>query len=754
MEITGVNGSRGAWKLDVFLAGDVTGDLRVDDADVSLLNAAVNGTIDSSSLIPIGDSDRDGHITGFDLAIANVNRSVSTSVRVLDVSVKLDPSSDTGVFGDGIVNRSPVTIVGHTQHGASVTFDRDGDGYDDGSTTAGNTVPDSFTFSTSLAEGPNTLRVRAADSFGQVAFASTVVVLDTDPPAPPIFDLASGSDSDPKGDGQTIEDVVTLSGQTEPLTAVVLDPLGLSITADAAGQFEFSGILLSLGPTSFVARTQDAAGNVSQFEKTIVRLIPETDPPVIIVGLANDTAPGTTTNADGITSDPALAGTITDESRIVSVRIGLDEMPMSAFGEAISDLQTNGSLYLSGSRLQQLFDSTLLAEGSHQLHVWAADEAGNVSEVSTVELVLDAARPPPPALDLSIGSDTGTVGDQTTSAGKVTLVGHSDPNIRVSLNNAAASALASNAGAFLFPDVSLVTGDNLFSSVAVDVAGNESAASTLIHRIGVLAQVDPVLRWNQAALEAVRIDASSPPIATRNLAMVSLAMFDVVSAVEGTPGFYVNEAPPLGISLAAAVTGAAHQVLEYAYPGQSAAIDAVLAAILSDIPDAPSETDSLAYGRQVADAVIAIRSTDGWDRFVDYVPGIAPGDWQPTAPMYDVALLPQWASLIPFAMSRPDEFRPDGPPSLDSAEYAAAFEDVKQLGRATGSSRTADQMQIAQLSGGRPRNLHAPRPLEPDRSAICCRAAVEPLSLRTAAGPTQRGPSRCGHSGLGRQICL
>jgi membrane-associated phospholipid phosphatase len=40
-------------------------------------------------------------------------------------------------------------------------------------------------------------------------------------------------------------------------------------------------------------------------------------------------------------------------------------------------------------------------------------------------------------------------------------------------------------------------------------------------------------------------------------------------------------------------------------------------------------------------------------------------------------------------------FRPPGPPSLDSARYAAEFNEVKALGAAVGSTRTADQTLIA-----------------------------------------------------------
>src|SRR5262249_9728934 len=43
----------------------------------------------------------------------------------------------------------------------------------------------------------------------------------------------------------------------------------------------------------------------------------------------------------------------------------------------------------------------------------------------------------------------------------------------------------------------------------------------------------------------------------------------------------------------------------------------------------------------------------------------------------------------------PDQFRPAPPPTLDSADYAAALNEVEAKGRATGSTRTADETQIA-----------------------------------------------------------
>jgi len=46
-------------------------------------------------------------------------------------------------------------------------------------------------------------------------------------------------------------------------------------------------------------------------------------------------------------------------------------------------------------------------------------------------------------------------------------------------------------------------------------------------------------------------------------------------------------------------------------------------------------------------------------------------------------------------MSSSSQFRPLGPPSLDSERYAADYEEVKELGAAVGSTRTEEQSEIA-----------------------------------------------------------
>jgi hypothetical protein len=77
-----------------------------------------------------------------------------------------------------------------------------------------------------------------------------------------------------------------------------------------------------------------------------------------------------------------------------------------------------------------------------------------------------------------------------------------------------------------------------------------------------------------------------------------------------------------------------------------------------------------------------------------FTPGSAPGDYQSTPPAFAAPVFTRWASVRPFALRRASQFRPGPPPPLTSAKYAAAINEVKALGTAQGSVRTADQTQI------------------------------------------------------------
>src|SRR5207247_9547995 len=125
--------------------------------------------------------------------------------------------------------------------------------------------------------------------------------------------------------------------------------------------------------------------------------------------------------------------------------------------------------------------------------------------------------------------------------------------------------------------------------------------------------------------------------------------------------------------------------------------DALHAAILATIPDGTHKANGIVWGEFVANQILTSRADDGWVAAVQPPGGSGPGVWVPTPPAFLPYLLPQWGFVVPFGMSSSSQFRPPGPPSLDSERYAADYEEVKELGAAVGSTRTEEQSEIARF---------------------------------------------------------
>ncbi len=212
------------------------------------------------------------------------------------------------------------------------------------------------------------------------------------------------------------------------------------------------------------------------------------------------------------------------------------------------------------------------------------------------------------------------------------------------------------------------------------------------------ASADVVTDWNNTLLQAIRTDKTPPPKASRGMAMVSTAVYDAVMAIEKTHfPYHVNTTAPLGTSKEAAAAQAAHDVLVSLYPAQAATFGTALTNSLNAIPNGQGKTDGVSLGSSVASQIITLRANDNSGLVVPYTPGTDPGDWRPTPPTFGAALLPNWPQVTPWTMNAGSQFRPVAPPALTSAEYTAAFNEVKELGRIDSATRTADQTEIAQF---------------------------------------------------------
>src|SRR5262245_6023873 len=186
------------------------------------------------------------------------------------------------------------------------------------------------------------------------------------------------------------------------------------------------------------------------------------------------------------------------------------------------------------------------------------------------------------------------------------------------------------------------------------------------------AGADEVTDWHEHMLVALTKGGGSPPIASRNAAHVSAAVFDAVNGIERryTP-IRVAPAAPRGASKRAAAVQAAYAILVSKFPAQAVELGAKREASLAAISDGgESKRRGVEWGQFVADAILEWRSTDGFTPAPPpYLGSDEPGKWRPTPPAKSAGAVPQFATMTPWGILSPDQFRPPGPPVLGSERY-------------------------------------------------------------------------------------
>ncbi len=207
---------------------------------------------------------------------------------------------------------------------------------------------------------------------------------------------------------------------------------------------------------------------------------------------------------------------------------------------------------------------------------------------------------------------------------------------------------------------------------------------------------DVILDWNRVVNDTMKFEAGSPTAASRSMAMVHTAMFDAVNAVEQRYHSFAYEAAAASktASLEAAAAQAARDVLSSLYPNRTSVFDNALAQTLSAVSNVNDRDAGRAIGAQSAAAMLALRNNDGSGDMTRHDPVLERGRWRPTPPDFAGAMTPKWGAVTPFTLEANDQFQPVAPPSLTSAEYTAAFNEVKSLGEKHSTTRTDEQTEI------------------------------------------------------------
>ena len=213
--------------------------------------------------------------------------------------------------------------------------------------------------------------------------------------------------------------------------------------------------------------------------------------------------------------------------------------------------------------------------------------------------------------------------------------------------------------------------------------------------------LDSLHRWNLIAINASGLDHTpvapgenrvfgeqlGPGRSSRAMAIVHIAMFDALDAVVGGYTSYTGtQAAPGPMSVDAAISQAAHDTLAALFPSQTATFDAYLAEDLAAVRNAQQKANGIGLGQRAAAAILAMRLNDGSQIpephvGVDYFPSDQPGHWrQDPVSLIPIALGAHWGQCIPFVVSSTNQFRAPPPPDMTSADYTAAYNEVKSVG--------------------------------------------------------------------------
>src|SRR5437867_731662 len=227
--------------------------------------------------------------------------------------------------------------------------------------------------------------------------------------------------------------------------------------------------------------------------------------------------------------------------------------------------------------------------------------------------------------------------------------------------------------------------------------------------------LDSLHRWNLIAINASGLDHTpvapgenrvfgeqlGPGRSSRAMAIVHIAMFDALDAVVGSYTSYTGtQATPGPVSVDAAISQAARDTLAALFPSQTASFDAYLTLDLAAIRNAQQKANGIDLGQRAAAAILGMRVNDG-SQFpephvgVDYFPSDLPGHWrQDPVSLFPLAIGAHWGECIPFVINSTTQFRAPPPPDMTSADYTAAYNEVKNLGGdgiITPTQRTEEQ---------------------------------------------------------------
>lgn len=205
--------------------------------------------------------------------------------------------------------------------------------------------------------------------------------------------------------------------------------------------------------------------------------------------------------------------------------------------------------------------------------------------------------------------------------------------------------------------------------------------------------------WLDQAMELVSRRPKDPVTASRNYALVAVAMYDAAVAARHWQARYDRPDHP---ATEAAIAGAGSRVVAYAYPEHPAArLDADAEQAVNEMvagrrASKPGALAGLALGRAVADEVIARAREDGSDRPWRGRRPRFRGVWKPPPGSAARPVAPGAGRWKTWVMPSGRALRPPAPPRYGSRRFLAEVRAVLR----TDAALTGEQKRIAEFWAG------------------------------------------------------
>lgn len=216
-----------------------------------------------------------------------------------------------------------------------------------------------------------------------------------------------------------------------------------------------------------------------------------------------------------------------------------------------------------------------------------------------------------------------------------------------------------------------------------------------------------LIAWNEKVLTVAEAEDRFLTLkGLRTAALLHLAVHDALNTIEPRYQTYLPAEPPgrgdpgEPRDPVAAAAEAAYRVAVDQYPDREETFGTELRRWLEEVAAAPGKELGRQIGAAAAERVLAARRGDGWDNEAEY-------RWHPMAPgvyaeFAEHSGTPEgfvfgagWATARTFVLDGPSHFRSPPPPEIESAEYARAYAEVKEIGRYDSLTRTPDQTHLA-----------------------------------------------------------